>query len=671
MQPEFTEVQRFLLDCPPFDELTGDQRQWVAQNIDAAYVNEHNVDALFKQHSPALYIVRSGGFDLLAPDGHLIERLESHDLFGFPSLLSGRPVVNKLKVIEDGIIYIVSAAMFDKLRQNVRAFEQYFIRAHGQRLLSEVARRSTAGRGEATVNADASNNRDFNETERLTASASRPSVTEKSPGYDTLELTIAEVISREPVTVSSTASIREAAELMRDEKVSSVMVTGAVQGLTPKEGADLGLHPTSSSKLFGILTDRDLRNRVIAQGLSYDIQVNAVMTQAPATVYGRQTLMDALTLMTQHNIHHLPVLNDDDQPIGMITNTDLMRQQRSEPVMLISAINKAETRKQLVAEAQHIPAYMQTFAARVHDTTMVGRLLASLTDSMTRKLISLYEQNHGVAPSAYCWIAFGSQGREDQVLSSDQDNGLLLGNGLNEQQREWFKGLGEYVCTGLNECGIPLCPGDIMASNPDCRRTLDGWLDRFHTWTESPTPKALMYCQIFFDSRMVHGNKRLYQRYRDEVAKLGKNEFFLGNLARLQVSVQVPLGLFNRFRGTESGKDSDLINIKRYGIALINDIVRIYSLQAGLTVPQTLMRLEQLRGSNLLNRKDNQSLAEAWQFLTQLRLQHQLDIWGTDKSKNALDPDELSTLTRRQLKTAFRIIKGCQQGVGLKFGRIG
>jgi len=669
MQPEFTEVQRFLLDCPPFDELTGEQRQWVAQNINAAYVNEYNVDELFKQHSPALYIVRSGGFDLLAPDGHLIERLESHDLFGFPSLLSGRPVVNKLKVIEDGIIYIVSAAMFDKLRQNVRAFEQYFIRAHGQRLLSEVARRSLRevgpGRGEATVNADATN------TTCITANpASRPSVPEKSPGYDTLELSIAEVISRKPVTVPSTASIREAAELMRDEKVSSVMVTGAVQGRHPEEGADLGLHPTSSSKLFGILTDRDLRNRVIAQGLSYDIQVNAVMTQAPATVYGRQSLMDALTLMTQHNIHHLPVLDDDDQPIGMITNTDLMRQQRSEPVMLISAINKADTREQLVAEAQHIPAYMQTFAARVHDTTMVGRLLASLTDSMTRKLIRLYEQDHGVAPSAYCWIAFGSQGREDQVLSSDQDNGLLLGNGLNEQQRDWFKRLGDYVCTGLNECGIPLCPGDIMASNADCRRTLDGWLDRFQTWTENPTPKALMYCQIFFDSRLVYGNKRLYQRYRDEVAKLGKNEFFLGNLARLQVSVQVPLGLFNRFRGTESGKDSDLINIKRYGIALINDIVRTYALQAGLTAPQTLVRLEQLRGSNLLNRKDNQSLAEAWQFLTQLRLQHQLDIWGTDKSKNALDPDELSTLTRRQLKTAFRIIKDCQQGVGLKFGRI-
>ncbi|MDX1525848.1 MAG: putative nucleotidyltransferase substrate binding domain-containing protein [Pseudidiomarina maritima] len=685
MQPGLLEVQRFLLDCPPFDELNGEQRQWVAGQIKAAYVNEHNVDGLFKQHSPALYIVRSGGFDLLAPDGHLIERLESHDLFGFPSLLSGRAVVNKLQVIEDGIIYIITAAVFDQLRQHVRAFEQYFIRAHEQRLLSETARREgdVGRRGSLTGTSSGSlqgSQVDSGAAERgrQGVAASRPKQ-EPVASYDTLQLPVAEVIVRAPVMLSIHATIKEAAERMRDEKVSSVLV---VEGLVAENAAEGSVvesaavnSPADSEatavKLCGILTDRDLRNRVVAQGLAYDLQVNAVMTQAPATVYGRQTLMDALAIMTQENIHHLPVLNDADQPIGMITNTDLMRQQRSEPIMLISALNKAASKAQLVAEAAHIPAYMQTFAARVHDTTMVGRLLASLTDSMTRKLISLYEQEQGVAPGPYCWIAFGSQGREDQVLSSDQDNGLLLGNGLNDNQLDWFKGLGEYVSGGLHECGIPLCPGDIMASNVDCRRTLDGWLDRFKSWTESPTPKALMYCQIFFDSRLVYGNKRLYQRYREQVAGLARKDFFLGNLARLQVSVQVPLGLFNRFRGTESGKDSDLINIKRYGIALINDIVRIYSLQAGIMVPQTLARLEALKGSKLLNNKDNQSLAEAWQFLTELRLQHQLQTWGSDQPKNALDPDELSTLTRRQLKTAFRIIKECQQGVGLKFGRIG
>ena len=626
MQPEFGDIIRFLLDCPPFDQLDGEQRQWIAGQIKAAYVNEHNVERFFKDYSPALYIVRSGGFDLFTPEGQLIERLESHDLFGFPSLLSGRDVVNRLEVIEDGIIYIIAGADFDKLRQHSRAFERYFIRAHEQRLLTETQHQRRPGGAVSTVT---------------------------TPSYaDSLQLPIAEVVKRAAVCLPSTATIQQAAQTMREEKISSVMIV-------------------DEGRLLGIVTDRDLRNRVVAQGLDYGIHVNAIMTQAPTTVGSHQRLLDALTLMTQENVHHIPVLDANDQPLGMLTNTDLMRQQKSEPVMLISALNKAADLASLVSEASHIPDYMHSFALRVNDAGAVGRLLASLTDTMTRKLIDFYEQEHGVAPASYVWLAFGSQGREDQTLSSDQDNGLLLANELNEQQLQWFAGLGDYVCEGLAACGVPKCPGNIMASNPDCRRTREGWLERFTTWTESPTPKALMYCQIFFDSRNVRGNKRLYQSYREAVAKLGRSEFFLGNLARLQSNVQVPLGLFNRFRGTESGKDSDLIDIKRYGLALVNDIVRLYSLHAGLTEPRTLTRLALLQDSKLLNRKDNQALGEAWQFLTQLRLQHQLAVWGTDQPKNALDPDELSTLVRRQLKTAFSILKDCQQGVGMKFGRIG
>lgn len=646
MQPDFAELNRFLLDCPPFDQLSQEQRQWAAGQIKAAYLNEHNVDELFRTHSPALYIVRSGGFDLLAPDGTLIERLESHDLFGFPSLLTGRAVVNTLEVIEDGIVYILSADTFDQLRQHSRAFEHYFIRAHEQRLLSQQG----SQQGQRLAAFDPKKPHLSSANAQLTRAEARAA---PSNAYgDSLQRLVREVVTRAPVGLASTATIQEAAQQMRDEQISSVLVV-------------------DDGRLVGILTDRDLRNRVVAQGLDYSIHVNAVMTQAPATIREGQTLLDALTLMTQENIHHIPVLNERDQPVGMLTNTDLMRQQKSEPVMLISALNKAQNRAALVQEAQHIPDYMHSFALRMNDAAAVGRLLASLTDTMTRKLIDFYEREHGVAPAAYVWLAFGSQGREDQTLSSDQDNGLLLANDLNEQQLAWFAGLGEYVCEGLADCGIPKCPGNIMASNPDCRRTKQGWLERFTSWTESPTPKALMYCQIFFDSRNVRGNKRLYQAYREAVAELGRSEFFLGNLARLQANVQVPLGLFNRFRGTESGKDSDLIDIKRHGLALINDIVRLYSLHAGLTEPRTLMRLQLLQDSKLLNRKDNQALAEAWQFLTQLRLQHQLAVWGSEQPKNALDPDNLSTLTRRQLKSAFRILKDCQQGVSLKFGRTG
>ncbi|MAO67444.1 MULTISPECIES: DUF294 nucleotidyltransferase-like domain-containing protein [Idiomarina] len=608
------EVNAFLKDCPPFDTLSEEQRSWAVSQLQSVYMNEENCNEIMKDMRPALFIVRSGVFDLRGADGRLIERLESGDLFGYPSLLSGREVVNKLKTIEDGIVYVLPQSAFDRLRNVSKPFEQYFIRAHGQRLLTEQK-------------------------------------SDENDELDWSEQTVGSVVTMPPVSLTSDTSVQEAAKLMSSNGISSVLVVDDTQ-------------------LVGILTDRDLRNRVVAEGLPLDVRVAAVMTQLPESVYENRSLMDALTTMTSSNIHHLPVVNDQNQPVGMVTATDLIRQQRSDPVFLISAIRKAGSKEQLVEEARKLPDYLQTFASRVKQTSILGRLMASVTDGMTRQLIHLYEQENGAAPAAYSWLAFGSQGREDQTLSSDQDNGLLLSNGLTDKQKDWFAGLGEYVCEGLNECGIPSCPGNIMASNPDCRGTIDEWKKRFTSWIESPTPKALMYCQIFFDSRPVVGPGKFYQEYRKQIADLARNEMFLGNLAILVNKISVPLGLFNRLR-TEDTDDGDTIDIKRYGIALINDIARIYSLQAGLTSPSTPARLAALKGSNLLNRRDNQSLLEAWEFLTQLRLNHQLKVWGTDKPKNAIDPDELSTLSRRQLKTAFKIIKEAQQGVGLKFSRQG
>ncbi|WP_300316609.1 DUF294 nucleotidyltransferase-like domain-containing protein [Idiomarina sp.] len=608
------EASEFLKQCPPFDELKSEHLSWVISQLQSVYLNEENCNDVMTSMRPALFIVRSGIFDLRDADGELIERLESGDLFGYPSLLTGREITNRLKTLKDGIVYVLPEHAFDRLRKTSKPFEQYFIKAHGQRLLTERKANTTSD-------------------------------------SDWSQQTVRSIVSKAPISLSSETSVQDAAKLMSQSGISSVLVV-------------------DDNQLVGILTDRDLRNRVIAEGLPLDIRVSAVMTQLPESVNENRSLMDALTVMTSSNIHHLPVVNDNNQPVGMITATDLIRQQRSDPVFLISAIRKATSKKQLIEEAVKLPDYLQTFASRVKQTSVLGRLMASVTDGMTRQLIKLYEQERGAAPAAYSWLAFGSQGREDQTLSSDQDNGLLLSNGLSKAQKEWFAGLGEYVCEGLGECGIPLCPGNIMASNPECRGTIDEWKEKFNGWITSPTPKALMYCQIFFDSRPVMGEGRFYQTYREEIAKLANNDMFLGNLAILVNKIQVPLGLFNRLR-TSDADGEDTIDIKRYGIALINDIARIYSLKEGLIVPGTVARLKALQNSRLLNSKDNQSLLEAWEFLTQLRLNHQLKVWGADKPKNAIDPDELSTLSRRQLKSAFRIIKEAQQGVGLKFSRQG
>lgn len=606
-----SDVQEFLQQTPPFDTLPKALQDYAAQHVQAMYVCAENRHEIMQSDIHQLYLVRSGVYDLVDKEGTHLDRLEPGDLFGFPSLLTGRKITNKLQVIADGIIWLWSETAFHHLRRESQAFERYFVNAHGQRLLTEQ---------------------------------------NKPQGADWSEKTIASVIKRAPIQIASTATIQEAAQLMASERVSCLLVVDEQQ-------------------LRGILTDRDLRTRVVAPGLSIQVAVAAVMTPMPAIVYAEQSLFDALTIMGQENIHHLPVLNTAGVPQGVLTNTDLMKQQRSEPVLLINALFKAANRAELVAEAAKIPEYLRAFSSRVKDIGMVGRLLTSLTDGITRKLIRLYEQQHGSAPCSYVWLAFGSQARGDQTLGSDQDNALLLADDVTEGQRQWFAGMASYVCEGLADCGVRLCPGDIMAMNPKWRMNRLQWREQFLQWIRSPTPKAIMHSMIFFDSRAVAGNQQLYRVHREEISRLAKQDMFLANIARHIGELNVPLGLFNRFR-TKTEGEYEYIDIKKQAIAILNDIVRLYSLAAGLTVPATPGRLEQLKGASPLSDRDNQNLLEAWQFLTGLRLSAQM--YRTEESKipaNSVDPEALSTMQRRQLKAAFKVIKEAQQGVSFKFGR--
>lgn len=612
MALDLKDMADFLNQTPPFDKLDSARFEYALDHAEAVYVNKHNRDEILQAGHPFLYVVRSGTFDLIDKNGKHIERLETGDVFGFPALLTGREITNRLEVLADGILFCWDHNTFHYLRRYSEHFERYFMQAQEQRLLTE--QRSSDG---------------------------TPDWTERQIGS---------VINRDLVSLPTHTSIQNAAIKMSEAKVSSLLVV-------------------DDGQLQGILTDRDIRNRVVAKGMPFDVAISAIMTQMPQVVYTRQSLFDALTMMNQANIHHLPVLDDDDTPVGMVTATDLIQQQRSEPVFLMNALFKAADRESLVREAKNIPQYLRTFASRVKDISMVGRLLASLTDGMTRKLIQLWEQQQGSAPVAYAWMAFGSQAREDQTLSSDQDNGLLLADGIKDSHRDYFSGMAEFVCQGLADCGVRLCPGDVMAMNPKWNKTSLEWREQIQKWVQSPTPDAIMHSMIFFDSRLIAGNQALYKSHREAIAQIARRDIFLGNIGRHIGELNVPIGLFNRLR-TKSAQDGDYIDIKTQGVAVVNDIVRLYALMEGLVTPATPVRLRALRESKLLTKTDNQNLLEAWQFLTQLRLSHQLTLEGDSTHPvNSVDPEKLSTLERRQLKAAFRIVKEAQQAVSFKVGR--
>jgi len=613
-----------LREIPPFDVLSEFDFAFALEHMAAVYLSQESREEIVQSGSSLLYLVRSGTYDLVSQDNRRLERLEQGDLFGFPSLLSGRTVSNRIEVVVDGIVWTWTADTFHKLRQRSAEFERYFIDAHSRRLLREhyVTQPTETGLNE--------------------------------PENDWTIKPISEVLQREVVCIQPTASIREAAQLMSQQHVSSVLVT-------------------NEHGLLGIVTDRDMRHRVVAKALSYDTAVTDIMTTTPKVISCDKSLFHALTLMGQWNIHHLPVLNANDQPIGVITVTDLMQQQRSEPVVLLRAIVKAANKNTLIAAAAQIPDYLQGFllslAGRVRDITILGHLLTSLTDAITQKLIVFYEQEYGPAPVPYTWLAFESQARQDQTPDSEQANGLLLADGVTTNERQWFAGLANYVCEGLAACGLPFSSVQVMANNPQWSKTKQEWQHQYQQWLESKHGEELLLSLYAADSRYIAVDQYLYRLHRRELAQLAQNKYYLSAVARYINTMAVPLGLFYRIR-TSSDKQGQYLDIKLHGIAILNQIIRLYSLAEGLTVASITDRLNRLQESKLLTAEEIESLQQAWYFLTDLRLQTQFAQRHADMPTHTIDPAALTTMQRRQLKAAFRVIKEAKQGLLYKFGRV-
>ncbi|GGD68808.1 putative nucleotidyltransferase substrate binding domain-containing protein [Lacimicrobium alkaliphilum] len=599
-------TRTFLQRCVPFDRLSVAQLDYCLQHLQLHYVCEESLDEVIPKDRPQLYLIKKGVFDLLGNHNQLIERLEPGDLFGFPSLLTKRPITNRIKVLDDGLMFSLAQSPFDYLCQHNQEFSDYFSRALGDRLLTES----------------------------------------RTQEHDWTQLSVADILERSLVSISADCSVADAALQMSENKVSCLLIQ-------------------DNDELQGIITDRDIRSRVVAQRQSYEQPVRQFMTTPVIELDWQAPLFDAMQAMTSQNVHHIAVVRDS-KPVGVITATDLMRQQRSEPLFLVNRIRKADTVDQLQAIAELVPEHLHQFAHRVVDVRLVGDLLASFTDAFNIRLIRLYQRQYGEAPFPFVWLTFGSQARRDQSLSSDQDNGLLLEQEPDAVQAQWFAGLAEFVCDGLARCGLELCGGNIMASNDQLRVSGQAWISKFRRWILEPDQDALMRTNIFFDHRALYGDQKLFEHFDQAVSKLATNQIFLANLAANSADLAVPIGLFNRFRTQKLDDEKEVIDIKKSGIAIINDIARIHSLASGIRDCGTPARLQRLKDTGAMNTHDAEDLLAAWRFLVQMRLTHQLNQKTPD---NLIAPDQLDSLTRRQLKAAFRLIKDAQEGLALTFSR--
>lgn len=362
----------------------------------------------------------------------------------------------------------------------------------------------------------------------------------------------------------------------------------------------------------------------------------------------------ALRLMLDENIHHLPV-TEEGKIIGVISATDVLLQQRQNPLYLRGVIENWDDSR-AVNYAEEISNLVRTLFNSGLAAIHISQIVSSLNDARVKRLAVLTAEKLGPAPTPFAWIVFGSEGRLEQTLLTDQDNALIFQED-SDAAREYFAQLAEQVVGALIKAGFPPCAGGFMATH--WCKPLTAWQELFSQWIRLPQAQALLDAAIFFDFRSVAGNLSL--KSLDAIVIAAKSQkLFLAHMARGALDFYPPLGFFNRLR-SDNGK----VDLKKSSIAPIVGLARVAALAAGSRERWTLERLDVAKASGLvLSAGDATALADIFPSVFQLRLRAQLLALATKTPvDHSVRLKDLSALEQRHLKEAFVIIKQIQNGL--------
>jgi CBS domain-containing protein len=349
--------------------------------------------------------------------------------------------------------------------------------------------------------------------------------------------------------------------------------------------------------------------------------------------------------------------------MGMLTASDLMRQQSTSPVHLARHIHRQNSLEGLVGIGQQVKALQNHLSAANTSAYNTGHIITAITDALTCRLIALAEADLGPPPVPYVWVAAGSQGRCEQTAKSDQDNCMVLSDiYIPALHGDYFKTLARRVCDGLAACGYVHCPGEMMAMTDTWRQPLDVWRRYFQRWTENPEPKALMLITVFFDLRAVHGELELLEALRQDVlAHTPPKSLFLAHVVNNAQRQRPPLNLFGQIASSHSGAHAGTVDLKNHAITPIVDLARICALESGLLEVNTFDRIEKASKLGELSEPSSRDLRDAFEFVSRLRIAHQ-----TLCMRRGLEPDnhlhlqELSNFERDHLRDAFSVIQSLQ-----------
>jgi len=622
-------VVAFLEKIPPFQFLPAPEIRALARTMTLEYFPKDTVIlAAGRQVSEALYIVQKGavklGIRTNVGKELVLDMRSEGEVFGLLSLM-GRDVARlDVVALEDTLCYTIPAADVQELMERHREVSEYFMRASITRYMD----RSLA---ELRTQVNLMGN-----AEQLLYS-----------------LAAGDVARHGAVVCSQTATICDAAKVVSTGKSGAVFVVD------------------DDGRAIGAVTDRDFARKVVAGGMPADQPVTKIMTAPVVSVESSERLFQALLTMLGRNIHHI-LVTEEGKPKSVLTSHDLMLLQGKSPLSLARHIEQQQSIEDLAVAQKRIgdllPLLMREGARASHIT----RVVAELNDRVMTKILELGEEQLGPPPVPYCWVVLGSEGRREQTFKTDQDNALIYADPAEEvrvRACEYFEKLAVYAQEALEKCGYPACTGGWMASNPRWRMPLTAWQAMFREWIAEAAYHAVEDALILLDMRPVAGDFSLHETlWAGITEQLKTASFFKSILACISVGRKPPLGFFRSFVLDRSGEHKEELSIKDTGTGPIVEATRLFAVDAGISHTNTVDRLAALKAAEYMDEKVFIELQEAFEFLTLLRLENQLQQAREGKPlSNYLSPRKLTNLQKGLLREAFQAVARLQGVIDDRF----
>jgi len=604
-----SDVVDFLRSHAPFDALEVADVERAAASIEVEFfLAGATIFAEGPRPIEHLRVVRTGAVEIVLGD-RVLDLLAAGELFGQASMLSGLPPGFAARAHEDTLCY---------------------------RIPEEVARAMLARPESVGFVA-----RSLLETHAQTAGVLVP----RRLAPDPANQPVSALIRNPALLCSPETSIREAAAMMAGAPATSIVV--------------------QLRDSLGILTDRDLRSRVVAAGVSYEDPVSSVMS-APAYTVGPERLGgDVLLEMLDRGVRHFPVVTAAREVIGVVEAVDLLAVETLSSFYLRRSIAHSQSVAELTRAARGLlPAVVALHEARVAAAS-VAAIYSVVLDALTRRLVELALGSSGEPPAEFSWLALGSQSRREAVPSSDADSAIVwYGDVAEESVRPFLHSLALEVAAGLEACGIRADEHGATASGVLFVRSLESWQKVARSWIERPTrEQALILVSVLVDSRPVwgiHSAAPVSDIFREATAR----PELLRLLARFALSHRPPTGFLRGLVVEHDGDRRGRLDLKSGGLLPVVDLARWAGMAAGVTSAPTLERLRAAGDAGTLPASDVHTLVDAFELFTELRLDHQVaQLRAGLAPDDHLDPNDLSTLTRSYLKEAFRAVASVQRRI--------